>query len=138
MEDDDAEMADNGTDDADDHVPMAPAFLLYLEKHKRLGTLKFRSEVPDSRTFTTVAAEVLALSIAVGDCTTIVQSRSKLSGPFIVILTAVLKSQLDHENPELLVRVIDVDEPGTGRNPRTLMRRFDVAARVTDSICACV
>jgi hypothetical protein len=46
-------------------------------------------------------------------------SRSKLSGPFIVILTAVLKSQLDHENPELLVRVIDVDEPGTGRIPRT-------------------
>jgi len=38
-------------------------------------------------------------------------SRSKLSGPFIVILTAVLKSQLDHENPELLVRVIAVDEP---------------------------
>jgi hypothetical protein len=40
-------------------------------------------------------------------------SRSKLSGPFIVILTAVLKSQLDHEKPgpELLVRVIAVDEP---------------------------
>ena len=30
MEDDDAEMADNGTDDADDHVPMAPAFLLQV------------------------------------------------------------------------------------------------------------
>ena len=72
-----------------------------------------------------VAAEVLALSIAVGDCTTIVQSRSKLSGPFIVIVTAVLKSQLDHENPELLVRVIDVDEPGTGRIPRTLIRRLN-------------
>ena len=52
-----------------------------------------------------------SLNLAVGDCTTIVQSRSKLSGAFIVILTAVLKSQLDHENPELLVRVIAVDEP---------------------------
>jgi hypothetical protein len=92
--------------------------------HERLRTLKFRSDVPDSRMFQ-VASEVLVLSIAVGDCTTIVQSRSKLSGPFIVILTAVLKSQLDHENPELLVRVIDVDEPGTGRIPRTLIRRFD-------------
>jgi hypothetical protein len=102
-------------------VPMAPAFLLYVEEHKRLGTLKFRSEVPDSHTFT-VAAEVLALSIAVGDCTTIVQSRSKLSGVFIVIVTAFLKGQLDHENPGLLVRVIDVDEPGTGRIPRTLLK----------------
>ena len=32
--------------------------------------------------------------------------------------------QLDHQNPELPVRVIDVDDPGTGRNARTLMRRF--------------
>ena len=29
-------------------------------------------------------------------------SRSKLSGPFIVILTAVLKSQLDHETRSFL------------------------------------
>jgi hypothetical protein len=32
--------------------------------------------------------------------------------------------QLDHKNPELSVRVIDVDDPGTGRNARTLMRPF--------------
>jgi hypothetical protein len=39
MEDDDAEMAaaDNGTDDADDHVPMAPAFLLYLARARGPG-----------------------------------------------------------------------------------------------------
>ena len=35
-----------------------------------------------------------------------------------------MMKQLDHQNPELPVRVIDVDDPGTGRNARTLMRRF--------------
>ena len=108
-------------------LPDAPntTFFLYLEQHKMhaSGPLKFRSDVPDSRTFL-VASEVLALATAVGDCTTIVQSRSTLSGPSIVILTSILMKQLDHENPELPVRVIDVDDPGTGRNARTLMRRF--------------
>ena len=56
-------------------VVMAPAFLLYLEKQKRVGTLRsFRSPVPDERTFK-VAAEVLALASIVAECTTIAQTR---------------------------------------------------------------
>ncbi len=131
MEDDsDTEMADYGTDFSDDVDRNFDATqgtsTTRIHCRNTITPILCRRQaqaIPHDPRMFQVAAEVLALSIAVGDCTTIAQSRSKLSGACIVILTAVLKSQLDHENPELLVRVMDVDEPGTGRTgtPRTLM-----------------
>ena len=104
---------------------MAPAFLLYLEKQKRVGTLRsFRSPVPDERTFK-VAAEVLALASIVAECTTIAQTRRNLSGAHVVIFTSMMMKYMNHDDPNLTVKVIDIDAPETGRITRTLIRPYN-------------
>ena len=46
---------------------------------------------------------------------------------------------MNHDDPNLTVKVIDIDTPGTGRIPRTLDQTLQrVAARVEEGIRACV
>jgi hypothetical protein len=79
--------------------------------------------VPDERTFK-VAAEVFALASIVAECTTIVQTRSNLTGAHVVVLTSIMMKDLNHTDPNLTVKVIDIDAPGTGRIPCTLIRPY--------------
>ncbi len=50
-----------------------------------------------------------------------------------------MMKDLNHADPNLTVKVIDIDTPGTGRIPRALDQTLQrVAARVEEGIRACV
>ena len=73
-----------------------------------------------------VAAEVFALASIVAECTTIVQTRSNLTGAHVVVLTSIMMRDLNHADPSLTVKkVIDIDAPGTGCIPCTLTRPYN-------------
>ena len=45
-----------------------------------------------------------------------------MSGAHVVIFTSMMMQYLNHTDPNLTVKVIDIDAPGTGRIPCTLIR----------------
>ena len=41
-----------------------------------------------------------------------------------MVLSSMMMKYLNHDDPNLTVKVIDIDAPGTGRIPRTLIRPY--------------
>ncbi len=104
-------------------LPMTPAFLYYIENKKRSRALP-AVVLRISSDSLQMAAEAHALANTVGRYSTIVQDRTKLNAAAKIICHSLLMRDLNHEDEKFTITVIDVDDPGKGRIPKTKTLQF--------------